>query len=163
MTLSTTYGSELSEQPDFSTKRFMVVDDMPEMTETVIRMLKRHGASQFFRSTNVEEALAVAAREKPDCIISDFNMPAQTGLHFLSAIRTGAKAGLPRDQRFILLTGHGEAEVVRTAVALDVNGYVVKPVSLKMLVQTVERALAKPTPLKAATAYQSVKVGAAPV
>ena len=149
---------------DFSTKRFLVVDAMPEMTETVIRMLRHHGASQFFRSTTVEEALAIAAREKGvDCIISDFNMTPQTGLQFLSIIRTGAKAGIPRDQRFILLTGHGEADVVRAAVALDVNGYIVKPVSLKMLIQTVERAFSRPTPLKPASTYQSVKASAAPV
>ena len=149
---------------DFSGKRFLVVDDMPEMTETVIRMLRHHGASQFFRSTTVEEALAIAVREKGlDCIISDFNMTPQTGLQFLSAIRTGAKAGIPRDQRFILLTGHGEADVVRTAVALDVNGYIVKPVSLKMLAQTVERAFSRAAPLKPASAYQAIKPGAAPV
>jgi CheY-like chemotaxis protein len=149
---------------DFSAKRFLVVDDMPEMTETVIRMLKHHGASQFFRSTNVEESLAIVAREKGlDCIISDFNMAPQTGLQFLSIIRTGAKAGIPREQKFVLLTGHGEADVVRTAMALDVNGYVVKPVSLKMLIQTVERALSRTVPLKPASAYQAVKLGAAPV
>jgi CheY-like chemotaxis protein len=104
-----------TEQPDFSGKRFLVVDDMPEMTETVIRMLKHHGAGDLFRSTNAEEALAVVARQKADCIISDFNMTPLTGLEFLSKIRTGAQAGIPRDQRLILLTGHGEAEVVRTA------------------------------------------------
>src|SRR5436190_14552409 len=43
---------------DLSGKRFLLVDDMPEMTETVIRMLRHHGATQFFRSTTVEEALA---------------------------------------------------------------------------------------------------------
>jgi CheY-like chemotaxis protein len=149
---------------DLSAKRFLVVDDMPEMTETVIRMLKHHGATQFFRAATVEEALAIAGREKGlDCIISDFNMRPQTGLQFLSSIRTGGKPGIPRDQRFILLTGHGEAEVVRAAVALDVNGYVVKPVSLKMLIQVVERALGRPTPLKAAAAYQAVKLSAAPI
>lgn len=148
---------------DFATKRFLVVDDMPEMTETVIRMLKHHGASEFFRSANVEEALAIAARQKLDCIISDFNMTPLTGLQFLSRIRTGAQPGIPRDQRFILLTGHGEAEIVRTAMALDVNGYIVKPVSLKMLVQVVERAFSRTAPLKAASAYASVKLAAAPV
>jgi DNA-binding NarL/FixJ family response regulator len=80
----------------------------------------------------------------------------------LSRIRTGAQAGIPRDQRFILLTGHGEAEVVRTAMALDVTGYMVKPVSLKNLVQSVERALAKTIAIKPVAAYQAVKPGATP-
>jgi CheY-like chemotaxis protein len=154
----------LDARTDFSTKRFLVVDDIPEMTETVIRMLRHYGASQFFRSTTVEEALAIAAREKGlDCIISDFNMTPLTGLQFLRIVRTGVQAGIPRDQRFILLTGHGEAEVVRTAMALDVSGYIVKPVSLKMLLQAVERAFSRPIALKAASAYQSTKSGAAPI
>ena len=46
---------------------------------------------------------------------------------------------------------------------IDVNGYVVKPVSLKMLAQIVERAFSRTVPLKPASAYQSVKLGAAPV
>jgi CheY-like chemotaxis protein len=148
---------------EFAGKRFLVVDDMPEMTETVIRMLKHYGASDFFRSANAEEALGIAARQKLDCIISDFNMAPLNGLQFLAKIRTGAQAGIPRDQRFILVTGHGEADVVRTALALDVNGYMVKPVSLKMLVQAVERAFSRTAPLKAASAYQSIKPGAAPL
>jgi DNA-binding NarL/FixJ family response regulator len=157
-------GSVASDaRTDFAGKRFLVVDDMPEMTETVIRMLKHYGASDFFRSANAEEALAIAAWEKIDCIISDFNMAPLNGLEFLAKIRTGAQPGIPRDQRFILVTGHGDADVVRTALALDVNGYMVKPVSLKMLVQSVERAFSRTVPLKPVSAYQAVKPSAAPV
>jgi two-component system, chemotaxis family, chemotaxis protein CheY len=153
----------LDARTDFATKRFLVVDDMPEMIETVVRMLKHYGASDFFRSATAEEALAIAASQKIDCIISDFNMAPLTGLQLLSRIRTGAQSGVPRDQRFILLTGHGEADVVRSAMALDASGYVVKPVSLKMLVQAVERAFSRPMTLKAVSAYQAVKLSAAPV
>jgi DNA-binding NarL/FixJ family response regulator len=48
-------------------------------------------------------------------------------------------------------------------MALDASGYVVKPVSLKMLVQAVERAFSRAITLKAVSAYQAVKLSAAPV
>lgn len=123
----------------------------------------RNGASRFFRANGVEAASAIAAREKNlDCIISDFNMTPVNGLQFLSAVRTGSLASIPRDQQFILLTGHGEIEVVRAARTLDVSGYVVKPVALKTLAQALQRAFSRPVPLKTANEYEAIKLISAP-
>ena len=149
--------------PDLSAKRFLIVDDMPEMMETVIQMLRHFKATQFFRANAAENALAIANQEgNIDCIISDFNMKPRNGLELLSAIRCGLYPRVPRDHVFILLTGHGELEVVKTARALDVNGYIVKPLSIKTLIQTVQRALSKPLVLKPASHYRQVEVIAAP-
>ncbi len=130
---------------------------MPEMIETISQMLRHHGAVRLFRAAEAEAALAIVRAEKGvDCIISDFNMSPVSGLQFLGAIRTGLYAEVPRDQRFILLTGHGERDVVLAAQALDVSGYIVKPVSLKTLVQALQRAFSRPLPLKPVNAYKAV-------
>ena len=149
--------------PEISAKRFLVVDDMPEMVETVADMLRHYGIRDILRANGAETALAVLrAERKLDCVISDFNMGQFNGLEMLSLVRSGGCIGIPRDQRFILLTGHGEAEVVRTALALDVNGYIVKPVALKTLIQTVERAFNRAINLKTTREYQAIKAIKAP-
>ena len=61
-----------------------------------------------------------------------------------------------RDTRFVMLTGHGEAEVVRTAAALDVDGYAVKPISQRGLAQTLTRAFNRKRIMKAGSEYASV-------
>ena len=150
--------------PDFSAQRFLVVDDVAEMVETVTEMLRRCGARHIYRASGSAPALAVLSREKDiDCVISDFNMSPENGLQLLAAIRTGSQPRTPRDRRFILLTGHGEMEVVRAAQALDVHGYVVKPVSLVTLIQTVQRALARSIKLKTVSEYQAIKIVGAPI
>lgn len=143
---------------DFAAKRFLLVDDMPEMIETIANMLRHCGAREIFRANGAEAALSVLRAEASvDCIISDFNMGQFNGLKLLGMLRSGSVAGLQRDQRFVLLTGHGETEVVRAALALDVNGYVVKPVALKTLSQTLAHAFSRQIKLKSVPEYQAVK------
>ncbi len=93
-----------------------------------------------------------------DCIICDCNMPLINGLQFLQAVRMGRNPKIPRNQPFLLLTGHGEADLVKTAIALDVSGYLVKPVAMDKQVGAIDRALKKPIDLKDPTYYQNVPV-----
>ncbi len=148
---------------DLSAKRFIVVDDMPEMIDTVVNMLRHCGLREVDRASGAEAALAILrSGQTVDCIISDFNMGRFNGLELLRLLRSGGVPGVQRDQRFILLTGHGETEVVSAALALDVNGYVVKPVALKTLSQTIERALSRSIKLKSAQEYQTQQAIAVP-
>jgi DNA-binding response OmpR family regulator len=64
--------------------------------------------------------------------------------------------GLPASTCFIMLTGHARESVVKTAVALDVNAYLVKPVSFEKLVKTMEAALAREVRLRQSLYYRSI-------
>jgi CheY-like chemotaxis protein len=87
-----------------------------------------------------------------DCIISDINMLPMNGLEFLKAIRLGLTP-IRRDTPVIMLTGHAEKQFLATAVALDANGFVVKPVSAKVLQERIERATAERHVVKPAAEY----------
>jgi len=76
----------------------------------------------------------------------------------LQAIRTGKRAELRPDQPFILLTGHGDVEVVRSAKALDVSGYIVKPVAAETFTKGVNRALESKMTLRPVADYESVAI-----
>jgi CheY-like chemotaxis protein len=137
--------------------RFLVVDDHAYMIDVICEILRHYGAAETARAESVDAALTrISPRMQFDCIICDFNMKPVNGLKFLQVIRSGKRADIARDQRFVLLTGHGDMEVVKTAKALDVSGYVVKPVAADTFVKTVLRALASKAALRPVTDYERV-------
>jgi CheY-like chemotaxis protein len=90
-----------------------------------------------------------------NCVITDFNMPNGNGLELLQAIRCG-KTNVPRDTPVILLTGYSEDFVIAAALELDVNAFIVKPVSRKTLQERIARVLASKIVLKDVAAYEAV-------
>lgn len=152
-------------KPDFSKRRFLIVDDEPFMLGVLERMLRGFKAGTILKAQDGAVALRLVKDNlsQVDCIISDFNMKPINGLQLLHAVRTGVNPRIPRDQVFIMLTGHGETEVVKSAIMLEVNGYLVKPVASDKMAQTLERVFKKSIDLKGADYYKSVNTGAAAV
>jgi DNA-binding NarL/FixJ family response regulator len=143
-----------------SGRRFLVVDDHAYMIEVIAEIVKHFGAEDAARAGSVDAAVnCITPRAAYDVIVCDFNMKPQNGIQCLQAIRAGRHREIKRDQRFILLTGHGEMDVVKAAKALDVNGYVVKPVAPDIFVKTVQRALDASPPLKPASDYERIPTG----
>ncbi len=138
-------------------KRALVVDDQGYMIDVVCEILRHFAADETVRAESVEAAVA---RFDPhinfDCVICDFNMKPVNGIQFLQAIRAGKLAHVKRDQPFILLTGHGDIEVVKAAKALDVSGYAVKPVAPDTFIKVITRAFATPLALKPVADYERV-------
>ena len=141
----------------FAGRRFLVVDDHSYMIDVICEILRHYGATETLRAESAEAALArMGPNSRFDCIVCDFNMKPVNGLQLLQMIRAGKRKDVARDQRFVLLTGHGDMEVVKTAKALDVSGYVVKPVAAETFVKTVARALASTVTLKSPVDYERV-------
>ena len=140
-------------------RRFLVVDDHPYMIEVIGEILRHYGAADVERADGVQSALArCSARDPFDCIICDFNMKPVNGVQLLQAVRSGKRPELKREQAFILLTGHGDMDVVKAAKGLDVNAYVVKPVAADTFIKAVTRALESPPALKPAADYERVSI-----
>lgn len=87
---------------------------------------------------NGEEALQLWKKESTDIVITDITMPKKNGLELLSEIRK-----LDNRVRFIILTGYDEFEYARTAITLDVENYILKPINEEELERTIKEAIAK--------------------
>ncbi|GEM_PF-262356 len=74
------------------------------------------------------EALLMTKLLSPDLIISDIKMPGMDGL----ALTAKIKESHP-DISVILLTGHNETELVKSALKLHVDNYLLKPVDFDEL------------------------------
>jgi PAS domain S-box-containing protein len=98
------------------------VDDEPDFTDLTKSVLQNED-NQFVveTATRAEEGLARVEEYRPDCIVSDYNMPEMNGLEFLGRVREEYPY-LP----FILFTGQGSEDVASNAIAADATDYLQK-------------------------------------
>ncbi len=142
--------------------RVLVADDESFSLSIVARMLREMGCSDLVTVDGGARCLSQFRFDSPPGIklaVLDFNMPEINGLQVLKAIRTG-RAGAPRDLPVLMLTGTADGGLVTTAVALDVGGFVVKPVSKATLSTRLGKALTDPRPVKPEGAYESIEIDA---
>lgn len=102
--------------------RILHVDDEEAFVELSANFLTREDADfEVITETSVRDGLERLDAETFDCIVSDYQMPAITGLEFLDRVRE-RHPSLP----FILFTGEGSERVASEALARGVTDYLQK-------------------------------------
>ena len=124
---------------DPSNLNIMIVDDQRTTRMLVRSSLREIGYKNVTECGDGEEALRVLAEHPAQLIISDVNMPKLDGLGLLKAIRSKPEL---KATPFIMLTGRGDVSLVKEAIQVGVNGYLVKPFNLAALKQKVDAAIA---------------------
>lgn len=119
---------------DFQNLCLLIADDHNFSRVTLLRLLKKLGDPQTLSATNGVEAVSIldAPPERIDCVILDFDMPVMHGLQVLKHIRAG-HANVRRDLPVIMLTAHADRDLVDLAIHLDVNAFLLKPVTIDSL------------------------------
>ncbi|MBI1388995.1 MAG: response regulator [bacterium] len=127
---------------NLSGKTFLVVDDVRVTRITMIKTLKNCGEPAVYNAANGHEAISILQDDvlHVDCVLADFNMPVMHGLQLVKAIRTG-EHGIRRNTPVIMITGHGDRNLLGIAMALDVNGFLLKPVQKSILVARMQRVM----------------------
>lgn len=122
-----------------SSLTFLVVDDVRTTRLQLSAMLKEQGCKQvMFASTGLEALEILQDEEKHvDCCIVDFAMPDMNGLQLVQKIRIGVDE-TPRDMPIAMLTGYGEESLVRSALLLDVDTFILKPLNKNKLIPRIE-------------------------
>jgi len=123
--------------------RILVAED-----ETIIRLdlkeiLERAGYQVCGEARDGEEAVALAASERPDLAILDVKMPRLDGIE--AARRILADRPIP----IVMLTAYGQDELVSRAVEAGVFGYLVKPFRETDLLPAIQAARARHEELQA--------------
>ena len=117
--------------------RILVAED-----ETIIRLdlreiLERAGYSVVAEARDGEEAVELAASEKPDLAIHDVKMPKLDGIE--AARRILDERPIP----IVMLTAYGQEELVSRAIEAGVFGYLVKPFREQDLLPAIRTARAR--------------------
>src|SRR5260370_3958647 len=119
--------------------KIMLVEDDTNLSEIYQARLMAEGYV-IVSAHDGEEALAMAAKEKPDLIIADVMMPKISGFEMLDILRN--TAGL-KDTKVIMLTALGQAEDKTRAQSLGADRYLVKSqVTLEDIVKNAQDLLA---------------------
>lgn len=118
-------------------KRILVVEDNPEMRQSVANTLKLEHY-QVDQAENGLAALALLQRVTPDLILSDINMPRMDGVEFYHALRQNPRWVLIP---FIFLTADDTPTEIRLSRSLGVEDYLTKPIEAADLVSAVNGRL----------------------
>jgi two-component system chemotaxis response regulator CheY len=121
--------------PKASLLQILIVDDQRSMRSLVRSSLLQLGCDKVIEAEHGADALSRLEIQPAHLIISDLNMPILDGLGLLRAVRESATL---KDTAFIMLTSRGDGDLVRQAMALRVNNYLVKPFSVDGLRRKVE-------------------------
>jgi two-component system cell cycle response regulator len=105
------------------TPKILSIDDSKTIRLMLARLF-RPFACELLEAANGEEGLVVAARENPDLIILDYNMPVLDGIAMLRKMREDP--GMKRTP-VIILTADSGLQTLATVARLGVRDYVTKP------------------------------------
>ena len=119
-------------------KRVIVVDDEPITRMDLRGMLGDLGFEVAGEAGDGFDAVEVCRRLQPDVVLMDVKMPVFDGINAAETILQQDLAGC-----VVLLTAYGDREIIDRASAAGVTGYIVKPVEERLLLPTIEVALAQ--------------------
>jgi YesN/AraC family two-component response regulator len=116
----------------------MIADDEPIVVEGIRDGIdwKQYGIEVVGCAYNGAEAEELCRKKIPDIIITDIKMPGIDGLDFLSSVRH-----IVPHARFIIVSAFELFSYAQTAIELNVQAYLVKPVRSSVIVNTVLQAV----------------------
>jgi DNA-binding response OmpR family regulator len=116
-----------------SRKKILVVDDSRTALFMVTTILRKE-RYDLVTACDGEQALEVAAAERPDLILMDVIMPRKTGFE---ACRELKRREDTKSIPVILVTTRGEGENVEAGFQSGCNDYVTKPINAQELLTKV--------------------------
>ena len=120
-----------------SVKKVLVVDDEIHIVHVVAIKLSNNGY-EVITAGNGEEAYELACEEKPDIIVTDYQMPIMSGLDFVEKLRSGEAT---RNTPVIMLTARSFAIEDKQKEELGISQCLSKPFSPKELLEKIEDIL----------------------
>jgi DNA-binding NtrC family response regulator len=120
-------------------KVILIVEDDPNVGESIRLLLKRRGFSILLAS-NGKEAFHLFRQEDVDLVITDLVMPKMDGIELLEAVK-----GLKPETEVIVISAQGTIEKAVQAMKLGAFDFIEKPLNPRVISLVVDRALEKQT------------------
>ena len=136
--------------------KILVVEDDSFARKIILRVLGDLGYCDVADAASAESAIRLLDSTAFDLVITDVNMPGMNGLKFIQMIRSGKTRAKP-GSRVMVLTLFSQTEILGTALALDVNGFLVKPIIPSVLEEKLARAMSEQLRLRPSIAYETVR------
>ena len=118
----------------------LIVDDSLIMRKRLNTIMTDLGHVVVSESKNNEEAISAQARFKIDLVTMDITMPGIDGIKTTQDL-------LKRDPniKIIMVTSHGQEDMVVDAIRAGALGYVLKPITKDKMQEAIEKVINKST------------------
>ena len=126
-------------------KSAIVVDDEPITRMDLTEMLKELGFEIRGSASDGFDAIELCRKTKPDVVLMDIKMPIFDGLSASETILEEGIAGC-----VVLLTAFCDKEFISRAGQIGITGYLVKPIEERLLLPTIEVAMAQGAKMRSA-------------
>ena len=125
--------------------KVLFVDDDPQAHKTLAHVLPEQYT--LLSAYTARQGIDAAAREAPDVVLLDINLPDMDGIAALRHV-----AARPAAPPAVMLTAMSEPRLVKEAILAGACDYIVKPYDLKELLGTLRTAVAGADARRAAAA-----------
>lgn len=132
--------------------KILIVDDELIILNGIKMMLENCEELDFpmdiVTAPNVPSAMEILSHFHPDLLLADITMPVMNGFDLIRYIR---EQNLSMDERvvdllsmdIVILTSHANFDYAQEAIRLQISDYLLKPVNLQTLIQTVQASRQK--------------------
>lgn len=151
-------GVSVPSELNLAKTTFLVADTKAQFRDVVQSALLGAGAKNVKHATSVEKAVETLNRygQEINCVICDWDMAPTNGLELLRMIRARKLAKTSPRTPVVILTARADSTAVKAALAMDVNGFAIAPLSFEKLVKTVSNALTRAWLLQSPEHYLAV-------
>jgi two-component system alkaline phosphatase synthesis response regulator PhoP len=118
-------------------KKILIVDDEPNIVMSLEYTFKKNNFEVFIARDGLE-ALEILKNQLPDVIILDVMMPMVDGYATLEQIKKDERL---KHCKVIFLTAKNKEKDIEKGLSLGANLYVLKPFSVKKLVEQVQELI----------------------
>lgn len=125
--------NDIKSYESFQNQNILIVEDDPDILELMNEIFEEY-FSQVFLATNGLEALAIFKNEVIDVIVCDIKMPKMDGIETVKRIRE-INYSIP----IIFLSALTDNDLLLKASNLNIQGYVLKPVSIDEILKILEK------------------------
>jgi two-component system, response regulator PdtaR len=116
--------------------RAVVVDDSATLRKLLVSILYHAGIEVVGEAPDGQRAIEAVDQLKPDIVCLDVNMPVMNGLDALEQIHRKHPT-----VKVMMVTGHADREMVKTAALRGARGYILKPFVPEKVIEAINKLL----------------------
>ena len=115
-------------------KKVLIIEDSPMVRENIAEFLEFKGYD-ILVATNGKDGFELARQNMPHIIVCDVKMPKTDGFEVLDLLkRDGTTCQIP----FVFLSALSQKDDLERGLKSAADAYLIKPVSMEALIQTIE-------------------------
>jgi CheY-like chemotaxis protein len=138
---------------DCATLSVLIVDDQPFFRVLLSEVLRNLGIRDITTAVDGEDALEALENMVPDVIITDWVMPQMDGLELTRRVRAMHEEVL-RAVPIMLVTANNLRTQIDKARGCGVDTFLLKPVSIKSVIERLREVVERPRPLVLTDTYR---------